>query len=271
MLRLNNLLQVYAAFPGNANDIGSLKVLELLNPNYNQITSMMLIESERLWTSTLMQLLASRELEKTWLQSWSDVTLYYADFFIMNSILRLAGRTITFSVAYENTIFKIVRLQETAQDYEISKVSRGDHKAQWNLYYDLVQGNITDDPLIREIFDVQLSFKHQESSFRQWVNYDLEYGYDERHNSSDGLKARADLMSSMIPYTDTIVALSDDYFSEIAKTVYMWKYLKTLLYGIADNSQFAIYFRSQITKLRDYVKNAPFGTEIKNWVLNEIK
>ena len=71
MLRLENLLQVYAAFPANANDIGSLKVLDLLHPNFNQITSMMLIESERFWTSTLMQLLASRELEKTWLHSWS--------------------------------------------------------------------------------------------------------------------------------------------------------------------------------------------------------
>lgn len=82
----SNLQLVCGSFPDRAEDFGALKGVNLLNPNHDELTTLMLIEAERFWNATLLQLFATRELYKTWLYTWGEVALYYAHFFIMGII-----------------------------------------------------------------------------------------------------------------------------------------------------------------------------------------
>lgn len=269
MLRPENLSIVYKKFPANAVDDGSLKGIDLLHPNREAVTYFMLIEAERFWAAASMQLLAIRQLERAWLHSWSDVTFYFAEFFIMNSILRLSGRSVTFS-DFHSEVFRIQRTHNQKPEYDISR-GKTDHKAQWNLYYDLIQNDITDEPVLREIFNVQLEFRHQESWIRQMVNYDLQFGFDERHNSDESHRERAQVMVSLFPYENTTAALGDDTLVEIAKVIYIWKHLKTLFILIAQRTDFRYYWQLQIEKLNDFIQEAPIDHEVKEWFANELE
>lgn len=270
MLRPNNLCVVYEVFPANMADTGSVKELNLDNPNYDQITVYMLVEAERFWAATLLQLVGTQELEKVWLHSWSEVSLYYAGFFAANALMRLAGRSVTFS-RRDGQTRKIKRLLANRREYEISKTDRGDHNVQWNWYYDLIQPQPSDDKILKAIFDSQLKYKHLERWMREIVNYDLEYGFDERHYSEDALRDRASMMVTDFPFRQTEDALGSDTYSEIATIIYCWKHTKSLFESIARETAFCDYWNLQVAKLRDFVNSAPFLPVLKEWALNELR
>lgn len=269
MLRFENLYEVYKGFPSDAVDDGSLKGIELLQHNQDEVTYFMLIEAERFWAASIMQILARWQLEKIWLHSWSDVTLYYAEFFAMNAIMRLAGRAITFSYAH-NKVLKIQRTNSQNPEYRISKAGKG-HREQWNCYYDLIKDDITDDTVLRELFDVQLDYQHQESWIRQMINYDLQYGFDERHCSSDMLRERSEVMTQLFPFVDTIAALADDSFVEVAKVIYIWKHLKIIFDNLAHSTEFKFYWQLQNEKLLGFIRDAPFEHNLGVWFIEELR
>lgn len=268
MLRTKNLQDVYKNFPVMQADSGSLKHHDFNKPDFESMTTFMLIEAERFWAATLLQLLSAKELEKVWFHTWSDVTLYYANFFSMNALMRLAGRSVTFSNT-DNKTYKVKRTLPNQRIYEIAP-SNSDHKQQWNWYYDLIKGDITDDALLREIFDIQIEFGHDERQVRQMLNYDLELGFDERHYNYDevGETGHGDL--SLFPFQDTTTALGRDEYMELATIVYCWKHTKSLLDQIAKETEFKHYWKIQINKLQHFVANAPLIPELKEWAIQEL-
>ena len=268
MLRPENLQLIYDSFPVECLDDGSLKWIDFTNPDHNAITTLMLIEAERFWAATLLQLLASQELGKVWLHTWSDVTIYYASFFSMNALMRLAGRSVTFSRINKKT-YRIKRTGPNSRSHDFTNAGT-DHRQQWEWYYDLIRGNVTDDSLLREIFDTQLDFDHEEREMRQMINYDLEYGYDERHYNYDEEAGGAHGGISMYPFENTDEALGFDEFTEIAIIIYSWKHTKNLFNHIADHTPFARYWKLQKEKLNHFVSRAPLIPELRSWAIREL-
>lgn len=271
MLRLENLIDVYEDFSENASDSGAIKGLDLTKPNNRALTTLYLIEAERFWNAILLQLLGYHHLQKIWLSTWADVTLYYASYYAMNGLMRLAGRTITHSDK-DRKVYKITRDNANPKNYVITKSpKRSDHNVQWNFYYELIQKDITEDKFLRGIFAVQLDFRHYEREGRQLINYDLEHGFDERHHSNNLLREISATLSSTFPFEHTDEAFDMDAYAEISVIIYIWKHMKYLFNGIAEKTNFSYYWELQKSKLNDFVTDAPINDDLKKWALVELK
>lgn len=273
MIRPDNLQLIYNVFPvGRAEDVGSLRELDFSNPNNEAITVYLLIEAERFWAAAIMQFLAMRKLYESYFHTWGEVTLYYAHFFLMNSILRLSGRAITFQI---DKAYRIERTSPVSRAYDIQIAGGGaDHRSQWNFYYQLIKQDITDDTLLKDIFESQLSYPHSEREFRQWINYDLSYGFDERHYAADELRDYASSVTSLGPLEnlETVLKYSDvSEEIENASVIYIWKHLKFLFEIIAKNTGFVDYWNMQVGKLKYFIESAPLDKSIQDWLLNEFK
>lgn len=272
MLRPDNLKLIYNVFPaGRVADIGSLRELDFSNPNNEAITIYSLIEAERFWAAAIMQFLAMRKLYEGYFHTWGDVTLYYVQFFLMNSILRLSGRAITFKV---DKAYRIERNSATSREYNIQLASGGsDHRNQWDFYYQLIKRDITDDVLLKDIFESQLFYPHSEREFRQWINYDLSSGFDERHCATDMLRDETSIVTSvgLLEDPEDVLKYSEiDREIEIASIVYIWKHLKSIFDAIAKNTGFSDYWNMQVGKLGYFVKGTPLDKPIKDWFINEL-
>jgi len=269
MLRVTNLCQVYSHVSNGCADVGSLKELNLDKPQPLSVTDRLLKEAERFWAASIMQLITAHHVDRLWMHSWGLVTSYYAYFFAMNAILRLAGRALTFQ---QQKTYRIKRIRMDSPEYEIKLVkNKTNHKAQWDFYYDLIQRKVTDDKQMKEVFKFQLMFKHHNRKFRETVNYDLALGFDERHHSQKGLQEISERHNLVPVFRNPIAALNDDLgnaVSDEAITILMCKYSHSLFSQIAGTGPFKSYWNMQAEKLWQFISNAPIENELRTAVLN---
>ena len=268
MLRVTNLCQVYSHVSNDCADVGSLKELDLDKPQLLLVTDRILKESERFWAASIMQLIAAHHVDQLWMHSWGLVTSYYAYFFTMNAVLRLAGRALTF---HRGKTYRIKRIKLDSPEYEISVKPVSNHKTQWDFYYDLIQNDVTDDKQMKELFVFQLAFKHHDRKSREMVNYDLAFGFDERHHSPSGLQDIAASHNLVPVFRNPIDALNDelgDAVSDEAITIMICGYAHSLFSQIALTGPFKSYWNMQSEKLWGFISKAPIENELRSAVLN---
>ncbi len=272
MLRPINLSKVYSLFPQEiTQDDGSLKEIDYKKPNYELITYYMLIEAERFWTGGLLQFFSMIKLYESYFLTWGRVTFYYAQFFMMNAILRLCGYSLT-SLS-DQGLYQIKRISSDSEAYDIQQGGRRDHMGYWNLYYELINKDITDDILLKQIFKVQMSIKRSEIDFRNLINYDLSTGYDERYNSEDYFKDAASMDGFLGILNNIEEALKWSIVEEeqeIAGLIYIWQHLQKIFKNIAENTGFQGYWKNQCELSKKYITVIPVDKKVKAWFIEKL-
>lgn len=147
-----------------------------------------LFESEGYLKKALYHYLAYKHVQSGGYQSWAEVTRYYGRFWGIVALLRLTG----VGVFWEKDIgpFKVVR---NPSGYIVTQTKgSGSHKNTWELFSDTFKN--FEAPKEYEMICAPLGTggvsnkgDFWEKEWRNWINYDIRFGYGEIYTARDSI------------------------------------------------------------------------------------
>ncbi len=147
-----------------------------------------LFESEGYLKKALYHYLAYKHVQYGGYQSWAEVTRYYGRFWGIVALLRLMGAGVFWC---ENIgSFKVVR---NPKGYIVTRTNGGgSHQNTWKLFSETFENFKA--PEGYEMICAPLSAggvskkgASWENEWRNWINYDIKYGYGEIYTARDSI------------------------------------------------------------------------------------
>ncbi len=151
-----------------------------------ELTASMIHEADTFLDRAVVLFLIRRRLRATQALTWSDVSVYYSNYFAAAAVSRLALRSITF---VGGDVYKITPTAPMSFQFSVRRGSAfASHRQTWDMYYDAVGYLAWPDPatiaLLAPVVD-----RHRERIIRCDVNYTPGRGFLEIHQSAGKYKA----------------------------------------------------------------------------------
>jgi len=155
---------------GNGTILLPTDVKKPINHFSNDLVRAQLFEALRFGFRSLSHLVAYEALAERRQLSWSGVTLYYANYFAVLSLNRLAGRSI--STLNTGSSFEL-SAGSTIGNFDIKRLEVNNHKLVWTSNYDLYsdfnwRDTDYDDTIVKVRSD---PYRHYERKTREYMNY----------------------------------------------------------------------------------------------------
>lgn len=151
-----------------------------------ELAASMIHEADTFLDRAVVLFLIRRRLRATQALTWSDVSVYYSNYFAAAAVSRLALRSITF---VHGDVYKITPTAPMSFQFSVRRSSAfASHRQTWDMYYDAVAYLAWPDPATISLL-APVIHRHRERMVRDAVNYTPGRGFLEIHRSAGKYKA----------------------------------------------------------------------------------